>query len=286
MARHPREEVAGGTFHVMNRGNRKQRIFIDDRDRRRFTRILLEEQQTHRVEICGGCQMGTHFHLIPSTPHGNLSDFVGGFEARFAEYSNWRHGNVGHLFQGRYRSVFIADDVQLLTALCYVFLNPVSAGLVKRAEDYQWSTYRATVGLEPVPQFLSLRWLEALYPGEPLTKAQSLFRGLMDEAQPVFAYFQRHDADVDRDAVKRVVRSHVGECLRVGTLPRVYRSTLRDTLPELFPVGVRGPRLADLIYEARVTHGYRLAEIAQHLGIHKATVSHWFCTARKLRSVV
>jgi putative transposase len=281
MARGPREEIAGGTFHVMNRGNRKALIFEDDQDRRQFLRIQIEEKQTHGVEVCGGCQMGTHFHVIVTTPNGNLSDFVGAFEGRFAAYSNWRHGNVGHLFQGRFRDVVIEDDVQLLTALCYVFLNPVSAGFVKNIESYRWSTYRATVGLDPVPSYLSLEWLETLYPGKPLAEAQRRFRDLMNEAQPVFAYFRRHDAEVDPDAVKRVIRSYVGERLRAGTLPRLYRSALRAGLPELFRPGSRGPELARSIHEAHVVHGYRLVEIARHLRMHRATTSRIFNAFRK-----
>jgi REP element-mobilizing transposase RayT len=270
----------------MNRGNRKALIFEDDRDRRQFLRIMIEEKRTHSVDVCGGCQMGNHFHLVVTTPNGNLSDFVGAFEGRFADYSNWRHGNVGHLFQGRFRDVVIEDDVQLLTALCYVFLNPVSAGLVTRIEDYRWSTYRATVGLDPVPHYLSLEWLETLYSGEPLVEAQRRFRELMNEAQPVFAHFRRHDAEVDPDAVKRVIQSYVGAKLRVGTLPRLYRTALRAPLSELFPPGVKGAELARSIYEARVVHGYKVAEIAIHLRMHRATASRIFraiCKSRGAR---
>jgi putative transposase len=271
MARALREEIAGGTYHIMNRGNRKATIFEDDRDRRQFLRILIEEQRTHGVDVCGGCQMGNHFHLVITTPNGNLSDFVGAFEGRFAEYSNWRHGNVGHLFQGRFRGVVLENDVQLLTALCYVLLNPVSAGLVTRIEDYRWSTYRATVGLD------------ALYPGVPLVESQRRFRELLNEAHPVFAYFRQHDAEVDPDAVKRVIRSYVGEKLRVGTLPRLYRSALRATLSDLFSPGVGGHELAQSIYKARVEHGYKVVEIAMHLRMHRATASRIFRAASRSR---
>ncbi len=72
--------------------------------------------------------MVNHFHLVVVTPHGNLSEFMEQLEGRFARYSNWRHGSVGHLFQGRFRDVVIEHDIHLLIALCYVFLNPVSAG--------------------------------------------------------------------------------------------------------------------------------------------------------------
>jgi putative transposase len=283
MARALRDEIAGGTYHVMNRGNRKQRIFEDDRDRRKFRRLMVEEKHTHGVEICGDSQMGNHFHMVVVTPHGNLADFVGAVEGRFASYSNWRHGHVGHLFQGRYQAIVIEDDIQLLTALCYVFLNPVSAGLVHRIEDYRWSTYRATIGLASPPSYLSLDWMPTFFPGLPLAEARRRFRDLFTEAKPVFAYFKQHDADVDAEAVKRVIRSHVGEQLRLGTLPRQYRSILRDSLADLLPVTLRRSELATAIYEARATHGYRVVEIARHLRMHRETVSKIFRSTCKSR---
>lgn len=124
MGRDPRVLIRGATYHVMNRGNRKERIFEDDRDRRRFLRIFVAEKERYGVDFLGGCPIGNHFHAIVTTPHGNLSDFMEQLDGQFAKYSNWRYGRVGHLFQGRFRGVLIEHDIQLLTALCYVFFNP------------------------------------------------------------------------------------------------------------------------------------------------------------------
>ena len=143
----------------MNRGNRKVLIFHDDRDRRRFTRILIETTEEYGVETLGGVQMGTHFHLVVLTPHANLSAFMQQLEGRYAEYINWRHGFVGHLFQGTFKGVVIENDIHLFTALWYVFSNPCAAGFCERFEEWPWSTYAATAGLRPVPAYLSItRW--------------------------------------------------------------------------------------------------------------------------------
>ena len=149
----------------MNRGNRKAPIFEDDRDRRRFLRILVEEQERYAVKLLAGCQMGNHFHCALTTPNGNLSDFMEQLESRFARYSNWRHGRIGHLFQGRFRDVMIEHDIHLLIALCYIFLQSGERRLSSHDQsDYKWSTYAATVGLAPLPSYLSIDWLEALFP--------------------------------------------------------------------------------------------------------------------------
>jgi putative transposase len=276
MSRDIREEIAGGTFHVMNRGNRKVLIFEDDNDRRVFWRIVRRELEVHGVVLCSLCLMGNHFHMVITTPHGNRADFVGAVEGQYASYVNERYGYVGYLYQGRYVSITIEDDIQLLTALCYVFLNPVSAGLVTRIEDYRWCTYRASVGFDHTPRALSLEWLRTLFPGVPLRDAQRRFHDLMQEAKPVVAYFDRQDWDVEPDALKRVVRSYVGNNLQLGKLPRRYRSALRPSLAEVFPQGLSRSSLAPSIYQAHVEYGYRLVEVATHLRMHRVTISRIF----------
>jgi len=266
----------------MNRGNRKAAIFEDERDRRRFLGILLEEMKRYGVKLLAGNQMGNHFHAVVNTPHANLADFMEQWESRFARYSNWRHDRIGHLFQGPYRAVFIEHDIHLLIALCYVFLNPVSARLVTKPQEYRWSTYAATVGLAPRRSYLSVEWLQLLFPGSTLEDAQRRFHALMSESQPVQAYLQELDAlAVDPSAVRRVVNSYTGEQLQLGMLPSVYRSTLRSPLAELLLDGMGGPARANAIYDAHVLHGYRLSQIARHLCLSPATVSKIF---RKLKA--
>jgi REP element-mobilizing transposase RayT len=260
----------------MNRGNRKSRIFEDERDLRRFLRIFIAEKERHGVRLLAGCPMGNHFHAIVTTPYGNLSDFMEQLDGQFAKYSNWRYERVGHLFQSRFRGVLIEHDIQLLIALCYVFFNPVSAGLCSRPQDYKWSTYAATVGLRPCPSYLSIDWLLALFPDCTLEEAQKRFHKLMTEGDPLFGYFQQNDAAVDRDALRRVVRSYTGEQLQLGMLPRMYRSVLRSNLTDLFPDGMHLPGRANAIYTAHVVHGYTLAEIARELRVTPAAVSKIF----------
>ncbi|MEO7156796.1 MAG: transposase [Vicinamibacterales bacterium] len=255
------------------------RIFEDARDRRRCRQILIEEKETHGVELLAGCQMANHFHLVVVTPHGNLSEFMARFEGRFARYSNWRHGNVGHLFQGRFRDVVIEHDIHLLIALCYVFLNPVSARLVTKAEDYKWSTYAATAGLAPLPSYLSIDWLMSLFPSDSVPQSQLRFRNLMAKAKPLVAYLEGKETDVDPEGVRRVIRSYVGKQIQLGMLPQVYRSLLRSPLSALVHAGLTEPSRSAAIYDAHVVHGYKLAEIARELLLHPGTVSKIFRSA-------
>lgn len=281
MGRPKRPNIPGGLYHVLNRGNRKAPIFEDDRDRRRFLSILTEEQEVYGVKNMGLTLMHNHFHAGVLTPNGNLSEFMEQVEGRFARYSNWRHHRVGHLFQGRFRHVHIENDIHLLTALCYILLNPVTARLVAKLEDYKWSSYSAIVGLSSCPSYLSIEWLDALFPMLSREDAQLRFKQIMDNADPVAAYIGDVELNVSTDTVRRVIRSYSGEQLSVARLPRLYRTALRPSLQQLIADG--GGDVDRLVVEARVVFGYRTVEIAKALKITPGAVSKLFCKARRKR---
>jgi putative transposase len=284
MGREHRSNIAGATYHVMNRGNRKQPIFEDEHDRRQFRRIWIEQQEVFSVQTLAGCLMKNHFHEVMHTPFANLSDFMQQVQGQFARYSNWRHGHHGHLFGGRFRDVHIEGNIHLLTALCYVFMNPVAAGVTDHVHDYEWSTYRATVGLCPLPHFLTIDWLTVLYPDVSVRDAQRRFKQLLNVPHPVTAYVWENEINVGPDTIKAVIRSYTGEKLQAGLLPHAYRTALRPSLDEL--LSDHGSDRNAFIREARVLYGYKCAEIAESLCIHPGTVSKIFRCHSRTRRVV
>jgi len=100
--------------------------------------------------------MDTHFHLVVETPEPNLGVGMKWLKAAYAQDFNYRHGRRGHLFGGRFYSEVIARDAHLVEAIVYVILNPVRAGMVERPEEWRWSGYRATIGLDSAPAFLDV----------------------------------------------------------------------------------------------------------------------------------
>jgi REP element-mobilizing transposase RayT len=265
----------------MNRGNRKCPIFEDDRDRRRYVWILKETCDEYQVEFLSGSLLGNHFHHVVTTPEANISEFMEQLQGRFAQYSNWRHKRVGHLFQGRFRAVVIEDDIHLLTALCYVFMNPVAAGLVSRMEDWKWSSYAATVGLAPSPDYLRLDWLDALFPGTSRQHAQQLLKVLLSEARPVVAYLRSAET-VGREPIQHVIRSYTGEKLYRGPVPREYRQALRPALDTLFVPGAELEERNSVIYCSHMQYGYTFAEIAQHIDLCPESIGR-ICRALRKR---
>ena len=146
MPRKLRIEYEGAIYHVMNRGDRREAIFRDDADRKRFLETLGEACAKTDWQVHALCLMGNHFHLVVETPKGNLVAgmkwFLGTYTARF----NRRHKLFGHLFSGRYKALVVdATSPGYFRTVCeYVHLNPVRAKLLtleQTLRNYVWSSY-------------------------------------------------------------------------------------------------------------------------------------------------
>lgn len=163
MTRPLRRQEAGLTYHVFTRAIRDERIYRDDFDRLEFLRLLGETVLAFGWECHAYCEMTTHYHILVTTPAPNIAAGMQNLNSRHAEYFNRRHRVSGHLFRGRYGAVVIAGNGHLLTAYGYIARDPVLAGICSRAEQWPWSSFRATVGMASHPNFLTSERILALF---------------------------------------------------------------------------------------------------------------------------
>jgi len=269
-------DIPGGTFHVANRGNRKGRIYEDDHDRVMFDRILAEVKEEYDVDVRCEAQLFTHFHAVVTTPRGNLSDFMERWEGRYAQYYNWRHNRVGHLFQGPFRCTIVEHDLHLFIAVAYLFNNPIESGLVSKPEDWKWSTYAANVGLRRPPAFLSTSWVETLLPTSSLTESQALLRRCMSHARPIEAYLEAVNSDCDVS-----LRSYISARLKELEQPCSYQKLTRPPLEHLLRKEMTRAELAEAIRVAHETYGYKLKDIAPYAELQPANVSRIYRVHRR-----
>jgi putative transposase len=143
MARLPRVVIPGIPHHITQRGNRREKTFFEPGDYELYLDLLTDAARSAHVEIWSYCLMPNHVHIIvvPSDPDGLWRTFRQ-VHRHYTGYINARMRVTGHLWQGRYGSVAM-DQAHLNAAFRYVALNPVRAGLVKRADDWEWSSTRA-----------------------------------------------------------------------------------------------------------------------------------------------
>ena len=213
------------------RGNRRQRIFVDDNDRLLFLGEVDAAAQHYRWVPLAYCLMTNHCHLVIETPVMTLGQGMCRLAGDYAQRFNGRHGHDGHLFQGRYGSKLVDSDVYFAQLLRYVALNPVSAGLCDDPAAWRWSSHRSmlTGSSERVEELLEA------WGGQEGTR----YRRLFDPGGSLATTFG-------------------------DSSPWTYRPSLEDLL---------GGSSRDEGIRAARRHGYRLAEIADVLGVHESTVS-------------
>ena len=148
MARLPRLTLPGYAHHVIQRGNNRQPIFVDDDDFAVLHALWVEQAPQWQVAVHAFVLMDNHFHLLatPSTDTG-LPQMMQAVGRRYVQYFNRRHGRSGTLWEGRYRSTVLQPDRYLLPCMVYMDLNPVRSGLVSRPGDYRWSSHAHWLGV-------------------------------------------------------------------------------------------------------------------------------------------
>jgi REP element-mobilizing transposase RayT len=174
MARPLRIAYAGASYHVGSRGNDRRPIFESDRDREKFLSLLDRVVRRFGWSISGFVLMTNHFHLVVTTPQPNISKGMQWLNTAYVIWFNRTHGRVGHLLQSRFDARLIEAGTYMAEVLRYIVLNPVRANMVARPEDYRWSSYRATAGLETAPDWLDIPYALSFFGGDenrPLAQA-------------------------------------------------------------------------------------------------------------------
>jgi REP-associated tyrosine transposase len=166
MATPHRPQFPNALYHVTTRGVDRGRIVRDDIDREFWVACLSAAVRATGALVHAWCLMTNHSHLLVQTPLGNIAAAMRRLNSRYALGHNRRHRRIGHLFQDRYHAVLIEREEHLLEVARYVVLNPVRARACDRAEDWPWSSYRATAGLVQRPAFLTVRWLLDQFPAD------------------------------------------------------------------------------------------------------------------------
>lgn len=281
MARGPRIQIRGATYHVMSRGNRKGVVFEDDIDRRMFRAFLGEAIERYRLKCQSYCLMSNHYHAVVETPDANLSAAIQWLNGVFAHASNRRHNRTGHLWQGRFKSVLIGDDIYLRTANLYVVMNPVTAGLVAAPSEWEWSSFRASAGMEVPQNWLDLDWLNWTFGGRTLSQAQRRYRQFVTKPSDEIVFEEA--ISFGNQSLESVARSQIGATLHQSRLPISYRALARPSLSDLFSRPLPKADRNTQILRAHVLHGYRLSEIADCLCVHPNTISR-VVRALRLRS--
>jgi len=149
MPRKPRVDLPNFLYHIIVRGNNKQPIYLDKNDYQRFIKMLKTAKEKYNFKLYAFALMPNHFHLLlkPGEKAG-ISKIMQSLNTGFTMYFNRKHNRCGHLYQGRYKSILVEEEVYLLELIRYIHLNPVRAELVEDVSKYAYSSFNHYMDLK------------------------------------------------------------------------------------------------------------------------------------------
>ena len=133
---------------MIARGNGRQVIFHSPEDRVKFLTLLIKEKARSPFFLYAYCLMTNHVHLLLERQRETVGNIMQRVLGGYSRYYNWRYKHIGHVFQGRHKSILCQSDRYLAALVRYIHLNPVRARMVALPEDYPYSSHRSYLGLE------------------------------------------------------------------------------------------------------------------------------------------
>lgn len=145
MPRQARIKSSIGIYHIMLRGVNQQQIFEEREDYEKFLQVLKDCKAVSEFKIFAYCLMGNHIHILLQETKEPIELLMKRIATRFVYWYNIKYRRAGHLFQDRFKSEPIENDLYLLTVIRYIHQNPIKAGLCKTVSGYEFSSYKGYI---------------------------------------------------------------------------------------------------------------------------------------------
>ncbi len=270
MARPLRLELAGALYHVTSRGDRREDIFLCDEDRLVWLETLAGVCKRFNWVCHAYCQMTNHYHLVIETPDANLSKGMRQLNGVYTQRFNRSHRRVGHVFQGRFKAILVDKDSYLLELARYVVLNPLRAKMVRRLEQWPWSSYPATCGQVAKPDWLQADFVLSQFASQR-ARAIAKYVAFVQEGAKLPGVWGQLQGQVylGPEAFVKKMQALVDKKPSLTEVPRAQRRALTRALSDFANAYERNEAIA----WAYLSGQHTMAAIAKHFGVHYTTVS-------------
>ncbi|HET7831442.1 MAG TPA: transposase [Gallionella sp.] len=265
-----RLELSGGVYHVTSRGDGREDIYLSDADREAWLEVFAETCRRFNWVCHAWCQMTNHYHLLIETPEANLAQGMRQLNGVYTQRFNRAHARVGHVFQGRYKAILVERESYLLEVARYVVLNPLRANMVKRLEDWPWSSYLATCGQMASPPWLQTDWILGQL-GKRRSTAIARYVSFVHEGARLPSLWAqlRGQIYLGSEAFVEKMQAQIDKKPALDEIPRAQRRALTQPLVQFEERYPRNEAMA----RAYLSGQHSMAAIAQHFGVHYSTVS-------------
>ncbi len=270
MARPLRIEFVGVLYHITSRGDGREDIYLDDADRELFMAVLGEACELFNWSTHSWRLMTNHYHLLVETPDSNLSKGMRYLNGVYTQRFNRRHARVGHVFQGRFKSILAEKDAYLLELARYIVLNPVRAAMVENAEQWAWSSYRVMAGAAACPAWFDREWLLGCFGKTERKALKNYMQFVADGVQHPSPWLSlKCQIYLGSDSFIRQVQSKaaIGD---LSEIPKAQKRPVPKTLEEYATLAESRNEAIVLAYRSG---GYTLQQIGGYFSLHYSAVS-------------
>ena len=215
MGREIRVHCPGLVFHVVNRGNNRQAVFLEPDDQKHYLGCLYHYKKKYGFELFAFCLMTNHVHLLIRVCDKSISKIMQSIAVGYSRWYNFKYRSSGHVWQGRFSASVVGDNEYLLTAMQYIEENPIRAGMVRDVGSYPFSSYKLNVRSDD----------SKLIDRDKNEAFQSL--GSSD-VERCLAYRQRMASRLQEDSLKEVRKSITGGG---GYVSVKFREQMKSLLP-------------------------------------------------------
>jgi len=278
MTRPLRIKIPGGLYHIYSRGLDKNAIFRDDKDKEKFLEILHKCNCDYGWKCYAYCLMMNHYHILIETIDGDISRGMRQLNGVYAQYFNWKHDRIGPLYQGRFKAILVDRENYFLELCRYIVLNPVRAGIVQSPQDYHWSSFRTTVGIEKQETCIDRRSILERFSsekGSEKSAIESYTRFVSDRISEDDSLFEiKGDLILGDRKFVESLKKDIDKYRDNPDFSKYQRYVCRPELEELFDtltVSLKTTR-NDAVRKAHIEFGYSAKDIAEFLRIHYSTV--------------
>ncbi|MFJ5762354.1 transposase [Neobacillus sp. NPDC093182] len=218
-----------GIYHIMLRGANRQEIFHDDEDCLKFLDLLHTYKLKTEVEMYGWCLMSNHVHLLLREGNEDISATMKRIGVSYVSYYNWKYGTSGHLFQDRFKSENVENVQYLLTVVRYIHQNPLKAGIVKRVDEWRWSSCRQYYGThDEGSKLLDPEFIFGMFSGDNILARERFieFNEKVNQDQCLDNHMdnRRVTDEEAREMIKKLLIET--EIAQVKSLPRLQRDEI------------------------------------------------------------
>ncbi|MBA3535953.1 MAG: transposase [Tatlockia sp.] len=273
MARPLRIEYPGAVYHITSRGDRREDIYLSSHDMNTFLATLGSTCERYAWHCYAYCLMNNHYHLLIETPLANLSKGMRHLNGVYTQRFNKEHNHVGHVFQGRYKSILVEKENYLLELCRYIVLNPLRAKIVNCLNDWQWSSYLAMTEDSTPPKWLKVDSILPLF-GLDRKKAQKAYIEFVHSGINKNSPWDNLKNQIylgSQEFVNLAIRS-IDQDKQLSEIPKIQYAPERE-VRSLIKYKEQFVNRDQVILQAYASGDYTLKEIADFFELHYSRVS-------------